>query len=115
MDILAVLAGIVVVSGLLVVYYLWRHDLPNFVFPHALVCKPSRNWLTGWMAGRRRCSSTAAHNNNPIEKIVNEIVYMPPPDKIKSIKDMPQPPLEITFVRRPLGRSRRARSSRPCR
>jgi len=32
-------------------------------------------------------------------KIVNEIVYMPPPDKIKSIEDMPQPPLEITFVR----------------
>jgi len=23
-------------------------------------CKPSRNWLTGWMAGRRRSSSTAA-------------------------------------------------------
>jgi len=30
---------------------------------------------------------------------VNEIVYMLPPDEIKSIKDMPQPPLEITFVR----------------
>jgi len=38
-------------------------------------------------------------DSNPIEKIVNEIVYMPPPDKIKSIEDMPQPPLEITFVR----------------
>jgi len=33
-DILAVLAGIVVVSGLVVVYYLWRHDLP-LVFRHA--------------------------------------------------------------------------------
>jgi hypothetical protein len=29
---------------------------------------------------------------------VREIVYMPPPDEIKSIEDMPQP-LEITFVR----------------
>jgi len=42
-------------------------------------------------------------DSNPIDalatKIVNEIVYMPPPDKIKSIEDMPQPPLEITFVR----------------
>ena len=42
-------------------------------------------------------------DRNPIDalatKIVNEIVYMPPPDKIKSIEDMPQPPLEITFVR----------------
>ena len=38
-------------------------------------------------------------DSNPIEKIVNEIVYMPPPDEIKSIEDMPQPPLEITFVR----------------
>jgi hypothetical protein len=35
----------------------------------------------------------------PIEKIVREIVYMPPPDKIESIEDMPQQPLEITFVR----------------
>jgi len=38
-------------------------------------------------------------DRNPIEKIVNEIVYMPPPGEIKSIEDMPQPPLEITFVR----------------
>ena len=42
-------------------------------------------------------------DSNPIDalatKIVNEIVYMPPPDKIKSIEDMPQPPLEITFMR----------------
>ena len=38
-------------------------------------------------------------DSEPITKIVNEIVYMPPPDKIKSIEDMPQPPLEITFVR----------------
>ena len=38
-------------------------------------------------------------DSEPITKIVNEIVYMPPPDKIKSIEDMPQPPLEITFMR----------------
>src|SRR5262249_25825990 len=37
-------------------------------------------------------------DGNPIEKIVREIVYMPPSDKIKSIEDMPPPP-EITFVR----------------
>jgi HlyD family secretion protein len=30
---------------------------------------------------------------------VREIVYMPPPGEIESIDDMPQPPLEITFVR----------------
>ena len=30
-------------------------------------------------------------DSEPITKIVNEIVYMPPPDKIKSIEDMPQP------------------------
>jgi hypothetical protein len=38
-------------------------------------------------------------NSSPIKKIVHEIVYMPPPDQIQSIDDMPQPPLEITFVR----------------
>src|SRR5262249_33112341 len=38
-------------------------------------------------------------DSNPIEKIVNEIVYMPPPEKTNSTGDMPHPPLEITFVR----------------
>ena len=38
-------------------------------------------------------------DSNPIEKIVREIVYMPPPDEIESTEDMPQQPLEITFVR----------------
>jgi hypothetical protein len=37
-DILTVLVGIVVVSGLVVVYYLWRHDLP-LVFRH-----PAQDW-----------------------------------------------------------------------
>jgi hypothetical protein len=35
-DILAVLMGIVVVSGLVVGYYLWRHDLLDLVFRHAV-------------------------------------------------------------------------------
>jgi hypothetical protein len=30
---------------------------------------------------------------------LDEMYYHSPPDEIKSIKDMPQPPLEITFVR----------------
>jgi hypothetical protein len=38
-------------------------------------------------------------DSNPIKKIVREIVYMPPPGEIEPIEDMPQPPLEITFVR----------------
>jgi len=38
-------------------------------------------------------------DSNPIEKIVREIVYMPPPDEIESIEDMPQQPLKISFVR----------------
>jgi hypothetical protein len=38
-------------------------------------------------------------DSNPIEKVVHEIVYRPPPDEIESIEDMPQQPLEITFVR----------------
>jgi hypothetical protein len=37
-------------------------------------------------------------DSEPITKIVREIVYMPPPDKIESIEDMNQP-LDITFVR----------------
>jgi hypothetical protein len=46
--------------------------------------QPSRNWLTGWMASRRRSSSTAAPTASLI-KIVREIVHMPPPDEIKCI------------------------------
>jgi hypothetical protein len=38
-------------------------------------------------------------DSNPIKKIVREIVYMAPPGEIEPIEDMPQPPLEITFVR----------------
>src|SRR5215831_21060654 len=37
-------------------------------------------------------------DSKPLEKIVREIVYMPPPGEIESIEDMDQP-LEITFVR----------------
>jgi hypothetical protein len=35
-DILRVLAGTVVLSGLVVSYYLWRHDLLDLVFRHAV-------------------------------------------------------------------------------
>ena len=38
-------------------------------------------------------------DSEPITEIVREIVHMPPPDEIKSIEDMPQQPLDITFVR----------------
>lgn len=41
-------------------------------------CKPSRNWLTGWMAGRRRSSSTAAPTATRSKKIVREIVHLNP-------------------------------------
>ena len=37
-------------------------------------------------------------DSKPLEKIVREIVYMPPPGEIEPIEDMDQP-LEITFVR----------------
>jgi hypothetical protein len=35
-DILGMLVGIVVFSGLVVAYYLWRHDLLDLVFRHAV-------------------------------------------------------------------------------
>ena len=38
-------------------------------------------------------------DSEPITEIVREIVHMPPPDEIESIEDMPQQPLDITFVR----------------
>ena len=38
-------------------------------------------------------------DSQPIQKIVREIVHLPPPGEIESIEDMNQP-LEITFVRR---------------
>jgi hypothetical protein len=52
--------------------------------------------------GWGKAKETYAHSgpdSTPIKKIVREIVYMPPPGEIESIGDMPQPPLEITFVR----------------
>ena len=38
-------------------------------------------------------------DSEPITEIVREIVHMPPRDEIESIEDMPQQPLDITFVR----------------
>ena len=51
----------------------------------------------GWGKPKQQVD-LAGMDHAPIEKIVREIVYMPPPDEIESIEDMRQP-LEITFVR----------------
>ena len=51
----------------------------------------------GWGKAREMHEHSGS-DSKPLEKIVREIVYMPPPGEIESIEDMDQP-LEITFVR----------------
>src|SRR5262249_15510753 len=51
----------------------------------------------GWGKPKQAVDHTGL-DHVPIEKIVREIVYMPPPGEIEPIEDVDQP-LETTFVR----------------
>ena len=51
----------------------------------------------GW-GKPKQAADLSGTDHAPIDKIVREIVYMPPPSENESIDDMSQP-LEITFVR----------------
>jgi hypothetical protein len=61
-------------------------------------CGRSRNWATGWMAGRRRFLDLSDPDSNPtITKIVHEFVHVTEPPADLSIDDDRDEPLLIEW------------------